>query len=122
MLRLLEASKGVFIPQNRQLPKINVLLDKKAVVSVSALHDEILADIYGGLIAVSPTQDKASGRAILKPHQSQFKMQVQMTEPLPNEFQNQIIHGVVRLEAEPKSYASRIGNRIASVLIREFGL
>lgn len=122
LMRLREASKGVFIPQNRQLPKIAVSLDKKAVVSVSALHDEILADIYGGPIAVSPTQDTATGRTILKPHQSQFKMQMKVSEPIPNEFHDQIIQGFVRLEAEPKSYASRIGNRIASVLIREFGL
>ncbi len=103
LMRLQEASKGVFVPQNRQLPKINVLLDKKAVVSVSALHDEILADIYGGLIAVSPTQDKASGRTILKPHQSQFKLQIQKTEPLPNEFKIRSFTASCALRLNPKA-------------------
>jgi hypothetical protein len=122
LLRLQDSTNGVFVPLNRQLQKVPVFLRKKAVLPASVLHDEILADIYGGAIAVSLDQDEANGRTVLRPHQSQFKMQLEVKGQFPQQFQDQLIPGVVRLKASPKSYAARIGQRIASVLIRELGL
>lgn len=122
LMRVRKNAKGVFIPDNLQLPIIDVQLQPIAVVSAPVLHDEILADINGGPIPVSSNQDATLQKSVLKPHQSYFKMELQVTEPLTEMFSQQIIAGSVQLEAESKSIAARIGNRIASVLIREAGL
>jgi putative peptide zinc metalloprotease protein len=120
--RIAGDAKGVLLPDNLELDAFEVTVQERHRISLESLEDEMLADVYGGRVAVHPEKDLADETTYLKPRKTWFPVVMTATNPEKTANFQFIQTGVVILQGKRQSYAERVGNQIASVLLREFGL
>jgi len=114
--RMSEGQTGYYIPDGFFNERIPVRVSAIAAIAEVNLAETVLADFEGGLIPVTREEDGA-----IKPHGTWFRVEFQIaTEDDDFHLYNKS-RGVTVVEAERRSFASRIFRQTASVLIRESG-
>ncbi len=109
-------NKGRFIPDGFFQDALPVRITKLSTIAEARLEEEILGEHEGGLVAAMPDAD-----GTLKPVDTWFRVEM-MPDNLQQHYTTDfVMRGMVAVEGTPKSYASRIFQQIASVLIRESG-
>ena len=114
--RINEHDVGKFVPDNIQLASVPVKINWKADIAETILDNEILADVYGGKVAVTLNDDNK-----MVPAGTWFRISfVPRDTEKPYELSS-VTRGVVVLSGTPESFLARISRRVLSVLIRESG-
>jgi putative peptide zinc metalloprotease protein len=111
--RLREGSSGHFIPDDLFRPKLAVSLTNIAAVGGRKLEQPMLASPLGGPIAAEQDRD-GEILALSGQHKLQFKVE----GPAPDE----LVRGIVRIEANPESIAAAAWRNVMRVVIREAGI
>jgi putative peptide zinc metalloprotease protein len=116
-LRLSAGAAGRFVPDDLTQPSRPVRLVEIAAAAATTIEIPYVTTTNGGRIAV--TEDRARGAL---PAQARVMAQLALADeagapPGPD----QVLRGVVQLEARAESYATRAWRHAAAVLIRETG-
>ncbi|MCF6321069.1 MAG: biotin/lipoyl-binding protein [Rhizobiaceae bacterium] len=114
-MRLKNNAGGLFIPDDLQLPAIEVQLTRLANVAGTGEELAYLGEESGSVIAMQPTQ---SGKR--QPTGAWFALRLKPVEmPIDPDV---VVRGVIVLDASPQSFFGRVFRQIASVLVREAGI
>lgn len=105
---------GLFIPDEPFSVSRTVRLDAIGASGVDALDLPYLASTYGGPVAVNEDKDKGS-----IPVEAQYQVVLATPQSVPASLS--VLRGIVRLDATPDSFFTRIARRTLAVLIRESG-
>ncbi len=116
IMRLKIGQHGYFIPDG--FLKKSIPIEIKAISNISEvqLADGLLSQQEGGLIAAT----KDSNGSVI-PHGTWFKIDLLIDKKHSVQPIKAITRGLAVINAEPQSFASRVFNQIAFVLIRESG-
>jgi putative peptide zinc metalloprotease protein len=119
--RLPPGSTGIFYPDISLLGLVKVKVSKIEENNTGTLAWPELATSYGGPLAIDTSSDNKTGNQSLVPRKSLYLVKV---EPVPDE-NNQIrmpenmVRGVIKLEAQKQSPLLMFLKRLVSVFIRE---
>lgn len=116
-LQRLDTSKGAnFIADELSIPVLRVDGFDVSDFAVDRLHDGYLSRRNGGAIAVSPSE---SGEFLVAGvwYPVSGRLQIEGTPDWLED--DRVQRGVIVMSSKPQSYASRLGRRIAKVIIRE---
>lgn len=113
---------GKFVPDNLEYKTQFLKVVKVANIASASLEQKYLADIFGGKISVLPMSIKQQANTGIKLRNAWFPVEM-ILEVSEKETQklDHVISGVAIINGEHKSIAASFFNRVASVLIREFG-
>ena len=103
---------GEFVPEDILQKPLQVQVENIGSVNLTELNRPYLASIYGGAIAVRKT-----AAAKLTPSQSAFTVKLTTDTPAPVQVQR----GTAMIKATPRSFAERLFEHAAVLLIRESG-
>jgi hypothetical protein len=103
---------GEFVPEDILHQKVAVQVQTIGSINLTELGRPYLASIYGGAIAVRKT-----ATAKLTPSHSAFTVKLTTDTPAPIQLQR----GTAIIKATPRSFAERIFENTAVLLIRESG-
>jgi putative peptide zinc metalloprotease protein len=103
---------GEFVPEDILHQKVAVQVEAIGSINLTELGRPYLASIYGGAIAVRKT-----AAAKLTPSHSAFTVKLTTDTPAPVQLQR----GTAIIKAKPRSFAERIFENTAVLLIRESG-
>ncbi len=119
MHRIDNGAQGIFIPDNPRQAKFPVSIEHIGQAALLGVPDPMLADIHGGGIA---TLAGAPGEAdAIRPRGAWYPVHLSAGSPAAGSDVESVIRGVVHVEGERQSAASRVARRVASVLLRESG-
>ncbi len=116
MDRLKTGQGGYFIADGFFKKSIPVTLTEIAEISEVELTDSLLTELEGGLIPAVKDND-----GTILPRSTWFKVSLKISNQNNDLTMKSITRGVAVIEAEPRSFAYRVFNQIAFVLIRESG-
>lgn len=106
---------ALFIPDDVSRDSIRVVVSELEYSNITNLDVPYFASIYGGDIAVR--QDEGSH---LVPEVSVYRIKLAIKDK-NKQTPNQVVRGIVNVEGEPKSFAKRVYEIVAAVLIRGSG-
>ena len=113
---------GKFIPENLQLPTIDVTIRQIGNVSLFRIEDPMFSDLHGGQVSVRRDADSQS----LVPRATWFPVRLSAANAKTGRKYDArlatVQRGTVILQGKAESYFARIGRQMASVLLREAGL
>ena len=115
LARVHVAKEAVFIPDDLARGKIIAHVKDIELANTRYLDIPYISSVYGGDIAVQMDNDKN-----LVPENSVYQVRLIMDEQLKN-IPTNVIRGIVHIEGEARSFARRIYDIGASVIIRESG-
>ena len=115
LTRIHVAKKAVFIPDDPARGKINAWVKDIELANTRYLDIPYISSVYGGDIAVQMDDDNNP-----VPENSVYQVRLIMDEQLKN-IPTSVIRGIVHIEGEARSFAKRIYDIGASVIIRESG-
>ncbi len=112
--RLIVGQAARFIPEDASRPAVMARLQEIREVDEGFFAIPYLASVFGGDI---PVREDDQGR--LQPDISVYRVRLEMTgnQSRPT----QAVRGVLHVEGSPRSFAGRLRDLVASVLIRESG-
>jgi putative peptide zinc metalloprotease protein len=108
--RIEVGAKGRFVPDDAALESLNVWLEDINVAGERRLHNDYLASIYGGPIAVERDEN-----GDLKPVTGIHAVRFAARAPAGPK----VLRGVVRLEGKPESLAASVWRQVMRVIVRE---
>ena len=106
--------KATFIPDEPELDTVEAKVVEIEDANIQVMDTLYFASIYGGEVAVR--EDKEKG---LVPEESLYRIKFQpvnLQETIPR-----VVRGEMHIKGEPRSFAFRIYDLVATVLIRESG-
>lgn len=115
--RVQEGAQGRFVPDDPRLASIGVELTQLASVASESIDLPYLQSVHGGPIAVTITDkgkaapDVAQYAALLRPRVPQAG----------HDSIDQIVRGVIKLDADGESLAAKVSRQVLRVLAREGG-
>ena len=109
-----EGQTGTFVPDNITVRSRSVKLTMIASADNEAIDIPYLASVYGGDVPVQ--QDDSA----LVPIESMYLVEFELDTS--GEVEPQATPGIVRLQAERQSFASRLWSAVAKVTVRELGV
>lgn len=112
ILALAIGQTGQFVPEDIFKKPVDVKVEKIDSINLPELSRPYLASIYGGAIAVRKT-----ATAKLTPSNSAFTVKLNTTASAPYQVQR----GTAIIKATPRSFAERLFENAAVILIRESG-
>jgi len=112
ILALALGQTGRFVPENIQANTVPISIEKIGSINLAELSRPYLASVYGGAIAVRKT-----ATAKLTPNSSAFTVKMTTTDTAPYQVQR----GTAMIKATPRSFAERLFENAAALLIRESG-
>lgn len=114
LVRVSEGQEGTFVPDNITVASRPVRLTMIASADNEAIDIPYLASVYGGDIAVQ--QDEGALVSIESAYLVEFELdELGVTV-------GQVLPGIVRLEAQRQSFATRLWRAVAKVTVRELGV
>lgn len=117
--RVAVGSKGIFIPDNADLPNASAVLQEIAPSGTSNIEVRYLASEHGGLIATEPKPGSGtSTKPRLKPRIGQHFARFTLRGDLPE----RATRGVIHVTGKAESFAAITWRRILKVLVRESGI
>lgn len=105
---------AIFYPDEAELDEVEAGVVEIVETNVSNLESPYFASIYGGEVAVREDQKQK-----LVPEESSYRVRLLPLEFVP--IKDKVVRGEVYIYGKPSSFAGRVYNLIASVLIRESG-
>lgn len=117
--RLGKDASGVFIPDDFQLQPFPVTIRQVGKAASRDLPEPVLAQTHGGRIPVLPASN--SSREAFLPDGAWYPVRLHPVAKLSADYSRSILRGVVRVQAERESMATRTFRRVAGVLLRESG-
>lgn len=107
-------ARGTFVPDEPFAASGGVRLLSVGASGVAVLDLPYLSSTHGGSVAVN--EDKEKGGV---PVEAQYQVVFSNDAAIPST--SPVLRGIVRLDADPDSFAARIAKRAVAVLIRESG-
>ena len=106
-----------FIPENRELPIVNIQVINVAEASSESLDEPYLALPFGGSIAIEEAEKEA-----LRPIEASYAVAM---APLNSELVSvpqKVVRGVSVISGAPESFFTRVKRQVLKILIREMGV
>lgn len=114
--RIAVNQSAVFYPDEAELDEIEAGVVEIVETNIAHLESPYFASLYGGEIAVREDQKQK-----LVPEESSYRVRLLPVGVVPVPLQDKVIRGDVYIYGKPSSFANRVYNLVASVLIRESG-
>jgi putative peptide zinc metalloprotease protein len=111
-------ARGRFYPRSSLTSPVDVIVTAINRTNVTNLEDQSLASVYGGPIAVEEAKDFD----YLKPHESIYRVTMEVKSSSREEVGRFALNGYVRLQAARKSYFRRMFDSSAALVVRELNL
>ena len=113
--RVAVSQPATFIPDDPGRERVKAVITELEQANIARLDIPYLASPYGGEIAVRPGED---GRLV--PETSIYRVKFRISDQVV-EAPDQVLRGVVHVRGEPRSFAGRLFESVAAVLVRESG-
>ena len=115
LARLEISQDALFIPDDVTRDSISVEVSELEYSNITNLDVPYFASTFGGEIAV-----RQDARNHLVPETSVYRIKLLINDK-KKQTPNQVVRGIVHVEGEPKSFANRVYETVAAVLIRGSG-
>ncbi len=117
VFRFAAGTEAKFVPENLELPIVDVRVTEVAEASNEQLDEPYLALPFGGSIAIEEAdKDK------LRPIEAAYSVALQPNENETIVVPQKVVRGVAIIQGEPQSFFSRAKRQVLKVLVREMGV
>lgn len=113
LARLMVNQPARFLPDDARRRLVDARLEEIGEAGINRFEMPYLASVYGGKIAVRRDEEGE-----LVPESSVYRIRLAVLNPISPD---RVVRGVVHVAGEPRSFAKRMYDAVASVLIRESG-